>query len=253
MLGVRCPYPKYDIGFVPRLSALAISMPGLMLVNENLLARMADPDDNFVAMVCAHEVSHLWFGCHISSRWWDDLWLDEAMAMYVSCMAMAAAGMDDPWTAFCYREEPQAYEADALPGSEPVGGARNRVACRAARPDAAAKAEAWDLAFSELDVKMAEAAASGMWVPGQEELLAGYRDRYFSEALAVLDRRGLREMRRLARALYPVTLAGPATLAATGAAAERGDLSRGMRLALEEQEAIMRSMLAARSALRRGW
>ena len=56
MLGVPCPYPKYDIGFVPRLDALAISMPGLMLVSENLLARMADPDDDFVAMVCAHEV-----------------------------------------------------------------------------------------------------------------------------------------------------------------------------------------------------
>jgi len=75
MLGVPCPYPKYDIGFVPRLDAQAISIPGLMLVNENLLARMADPDDDFVAMICAHEVSHLWFGCHISARWWDDLWL----------------------------------------------------------------------------------------------------------------------------------------------------------------------------------
>ena len=50
MLGVPCPYPKYDIGFVPRLDAQAISIPGLMLVSENLLARMADPDDDFVAI-----------------------------------------------------------------------------------------------------------------------------------------------------------------------------------------------------------
>lgn len=48
-------------------------------------------------------------------------------------------------------------------------------------------------------------------------------------------------------------LAGSGTLAATGAAAGRGDLSRGMRLVLEEQETIVRSMLAARSAPRRGW
>jgi aminopeptidase N len=144
-------------------------------------------------------------------------------------------------------------DLNALAAADPVGGARNRVACRAARPDAAAKAEAWDLALSEPDARTAEAAASGMWVPGQEELLAGYRDRYFTEALPVLDRRELREMRRLARALYPVTLAGPGTLAATAAAAERGDLSRGMRLVLEEQQILMRSMLAARSAPRRGW
>jgi hypothetical protein len=60
-------------------------------------------------------------------------------------------------------------------------------------------------------------------------------------------------MRRLARALYPVTLATPETLAATEAAAEGGELSRGLRLALQEQQVIMRAMLAARSAPRRGW
>ena len=43
------------------------------------------------------------------------------------------------------------------------------------------------------------------------------------------------------------------TLAATEAAAERGELSRGLRLALREQQVIMRAMLAARSAPRRGW
>ena len=47
-----------------------------------------------------------------------------------------------------------------------------------------------------------------------------YRDRYFAEALPVLDGRDIRQMRRLARALYPVTLAEPATLAATSAAAQ---------------------------------
>jgi len=116
-LGVPCPYPKYDIGFVPRLDGQAMSVPGLMLVNESLLARMADPDDDFVAMVCAHEVSHLWFGCHVSMRWWEDLWQDEAMATYMSYTALGDAGA---WTAFCYREEPRAYQADALPGRQPV-------------------------------------------------------------------------------------------------------------------------------------
>ncbi len=119
VLGVPCPYPKYDIGFVPRLTALAVSIPGLMLVNETLLARMSDPDDDFVAMVCAHEVGHLWFGCHVSTGWWDDLWLDEAMATYMSYSADLGV-FADPWTAFCYREKPRAYQADALPGRQPV-------------------------------------------------------------------------------------------------------------------------------------
>ena len=58
-------------------------------------------------------------------------------------------------------------------------------------------------------------------------------------------------MRRLARALYPATLAEPATLAATAAVLERGGLSEGMRQVLQEQEAILHAALAARSVPRR--
>jgi Peptidase family M1 domain len=98
-----------------------MSIPGLMLVDESLLARLPDARDDFVAMVCAHEVAHLWFGCHVSMRWWDDLWLDEAMATYVSYAALAEVGAAaDPWTAFCYREKPRAYLADELPGRQAV-------------------------------------------------------------------------------------------------------------------------------------
>jgi len=57
-----------------------------------------------------------------------------------------------------------------------------------------------------------------------------------------------RRWRHLARALYPATLAESATLSATAAALEHGGLvSHGLRLVLLEQEAILRSVLAARS------
>jgi len=140
--------------------------------------------------------------------------------------------------------------------ADPVDGARNLVTCRALRPDAAAKAAAWEMALDRnQDRRTAEAAAHGIWVPGQEAvlgpLLAGYRERYFAEALPALDAREIRVMRRLARALYPATLAEPATLAATAAAQERGELSEGLRLVLREQEAILRSVLAARTVPRR--
>jgi aminopeptidase N len=175
VFGVRCPYPKYDILFVPELASLAMSIPGLMLVNESLLARLPDTGDDVVAMVCAHEVAHLWFGCDVSMRWWDDLWLDGAMATYVSYPALAEVGASaDPWTAFCYREKPRAYLAD--------------------------------------------------------------------------------ELRHLAEPLYPATLAGPDTLAATGAALEGGSLGHALRVVVSDQEAMIRSVLAARSAVRRsGW
>lgn len=113
-LAVLCPYDKYDIVFVPELAALAASLPGLMLVSESLLKRMADPEDNFVAMVGAHEVAHLWFGCLVGTRWWDDLWLDEAMATYLS-----HAG-DADWAVFGLRDKPRAFLVDGLAGTPPV-------------------------------------------------------------------------------------------------------------------------------------
>jgi aminopeptidase N len=122
-LGVPCPYPAYDIVFMPDLAALALSVPGLMVVNERLLGRQADAGDQRSAMICAHEVAHLWFGGLVGPRWWDDVWLDEAIATYLSYAALAAiAGVSESlsWTDFAYTSKPEAYTADGLPSREPV-------------------------------------------------------------------------------------------------------------------------------------
>ena len=122
-LGVPCPYPAYDIMFIPDLPATALSVPGLMVVNEKLLGRPDGAGDQHGAMVCAHEVAHLWFGALVGPRWWDDVWLDEAIATYLSYAALAAvAGVSESlsWTGFAYTDKPVAYEADALPSREPV-------------------------------------------------------------------------------------------------------------------------------------
>ena len=122
-LGVPCPYPAYDIVFMPDLAAMALSVPGLMVVNERLLGRPAGADDQRSAMICAHEVAHLWFGCLVGPRWWDDVWLDEAIATYLSYAALAAiAGVSESLsrTGFAYTDKPEAYKADELPSRQPV-------------------------------------------------------------------------------------------------------------------------------------
>ena len=139
-----------------------------------------------------------------------------------------------------------------LATADPVGGRLTRLTCLAMRPEPAAKEAAWTAALSDTaDWPQAQAYARGVWVPGQEALMVGYRDRYFAEALPALDGREPRAMRRLAAALYPAVLAEPATLEVTRAALERGGLSHGLRVVVSEQEAMLRSVLAARSALRR--
>ncbi len=114
----------------------------------------------------------------------------------------------------------QASEADldALAAGDPVGGQAHRATCAALRPDRAAKEAAWAAALDEgQSPRMARAWASGFWAAGQEELLAGFGDRFFTEALPALRDRDRQSAQRLIRCLYPGLLADPATIAATEA------------------------------------
>ena len=113
-LGVRCPYQEREIVALPDVPFRAACVPGLMLVGEDLLARLADPDDDFTAMIAAHEVAHFWFGCLVGARWWDDLWLEETLATYLSYQT------DAGWAYFAYGEKPRALRADELPTTQPV-------------------------------------------------------------------------------------------------------------------------------------
>jgi aminopeptidase N len=78
-------------------------------------------------------------------------------------------------------------DIDALPRLDPVTGEANRATYLAMRPDLTAKEAAWAVPLSSDEpARTALAYAAGIWVPGQEELMAGYRDRYFTEVLPAL-------------------------------------------------------------------
>jgi hypothetical protein len=145
----------------------------------------------------------------------------------------------DPLTeAVCWDAAWRMVTAGSLAGGDFAGLVTRRLGAGAPLP----------VAGVEVLLERAVTAAS-RYSPDAER--AGFRERYFAEAVPVLDGRDVRTMRRLARALYPATLAEPATLAATAAALERGGLSEGLRLVLREREAILRAARAARSVPRR--
>jgi aminopeptidase N len=82
------------------------------------------------------------------------------------------------------RNRARQSDIDALAGLDPATGAIHQATCLAMRPDPAAKEEAWTAVISgAVTGRLAEAKALGLWVAGQEELMSGYRRRYFSEAL----------------------------------------------------------------------
>ena len=119
----------------------------------------------------------------------------------------------------------------------------NRATCLAMQPDLTAKEAAWTVALSPGEpARIAQACAAGIWVPGQQELMAGYRDRYFTEALPALAARKQRPKAQLSRLLFPATLVSEATIEAANAAEPPDNV---LRLAVAEQATIMRRRLAA--------
>jgi aminopeptidase N len=144
-------------------------------------------------------------------------------------------------------------DIDALPELDPVNGARHRAKCLALRPDPGAKEEAWTSVISgTVTGRLAEATAQGIWAAGQEQLMAGYRSRYFGEALPALAGMSSWPQERLGRLLFPSTLCDAATVAAAQTVLASTDLPEDLRNAVAEQTAIIREVIAARAGITSG-
>jgi aminopeptidase N len=117
------PFEKYDQLFVPEFNAGAMENAGAVTFLEDYVFRSNVPDAMVArrAVTILHELAHMWFGDLVTMTWWDDLWLNESFAEYVSTLATSeATRFTGAWTSFNNLEKTWAYRQDQLPSTHPI-------------------------------------------------------------------------------------------------------------------------------------
>jgi aminopeptidase N len=120
-----CPYPfeKYDQLFVPEFNAGAMENAGAVTIMEGYVFRgkVTDAQVERRAITVLHELAHMWFGDLVTMRWWNDLWLNESFAEYMSHLAAVEnTKFGHAWTTFASVEKSWAYRQDQLPTTHPI-------------------------------------------------------------------------------------------------------------------------------------
>ena len=157
------PFSKYDQIFVPEFNFGAMEQPGAVTFTERYLLRRKSTrtERARLANTLLHEMAHMWFGDLVTMKWWDDLWLNESFADFISYFAMTkATEFKDAWEDF-YARKSWAYFEDQLTTTHPI----------------AADASDTDVAFSNFDgisyAKGASVLKQLMFYIGEENFQKG--------------------------------------------------------------------------------
>jgi aminopeptidase N len=117
------PFTKYDQLFMPEFNIGAMENVAAVTFHDGYLFRdpPTDTQRQERAEVILHELAHMWFGNLVTMRWWDDLWLNESFATYISFLALTqATRFAGAWKSFNGSVKLYAYRQDRLVTTHPI-------------------------------------------------------------------------------------------------------------------------------------
>jgi len=124
--GVPYPLKKLHIVALPEYHTGAMENWGAISSRESYALITEDTSftqKNRGAMSMVHEVAHQWFGDLVTMKWWDDLWLNESFATFMSYKMTDRLRPDwEMWGIFLRDEGFHALNLDALSTTHPVQG-----------------------------------------------------------------------------------------------------------------------------------
>ncbi|MEO6392498.1 MAG: M1 family aminopeptidase [Pyrinomonadaceae bacterium] len=120
----KYPFPKYDLILIPEFAYGGMEHAGATFLREERILFPTDPTANDKLSrvnVMFHEAAHQWFGDLVTMKWFDDLWLKEGFAEFMSYQATAAVTPEfNAWKAFYERNKPLAYITDTTKGTTAI-------------------------------------------------------------------------------------------------------------------------------------
>ena len=121
--GVPYPYAKYDQLFVPEYNAGAMENIGTVTIRDSYVfeSKVTDALAERRVVTVLHELAHMWFGDLVTMKWWNDLWLNESFAEFMSTLCTAeATDWKDAWATFSSGEKSWGEAQDQRPTTHPI-------------------------------------------------------------------------------------------------------------------------------------
>ena len=122
--GCQFPLAKCDLVAVPDFEVGGMENWGLIFLREDLVFCNSESpifDKLAVAQTIVHELAHQWFGNLVTMQWWDELWLNEGFAEFMSYLILDKMFPDwKVWELYYVIDRDMVIRIDSIMNSRPI-------------------------------------------------------------------------------------------------------------------------------------